>query len=256
VVLIGPSLNTGTAAIPALSVHAWLRYDAISRLIDEANARTVLEIGAGLGGMALMLAARFDYQGIDLDEVSTAHARALFAQHGLDVDRLRIGGLEQVSGRTFDLVCAFEVLEHFEDDYATLAEWRQFVAPGGALLVSVPAGPDRFGKADVKAGHFRRYRRGDIQSLLTASGFQSICILNYGFPVGYVLEAVRNLAAHRQLRRRLTPEERTIASGRWLQPPQRLARLTHGVARPLACAQRPFMRSDRGTGLVALARLA
>ena len=46
---------------------------------------------------------------------------------------------ELAAGETFDLVCAFEVLEHIEDDDAALTEWRARVRPGGRLLLSVPA---------------------------------------------------------------------------------------------------------------------
>jgi SAM-dependent methyltransferase len=237
---------------PPLSVHAWLRYDAARRLLAAIDARSVLEIGVGQGSVGVLLANRYDYTGIDLDQRSISTARDRFAQYGLDPGRLLHGGLELVRSRAFDLVCAFEVLEHFDDDRSTLIEWREFVAPNGAVLVSVPAGPGRFGKADEKAGHFRRYSRSDAERVLKASGFDHVRILNYGVPAGYALEAARNVLARRQLRRRLTPGERTLASGRWLQPPAALARLTRAVAAPLAVLQRPFMKEDMGTGLVAM----
>jgi len=237
---------------PPLSIHAWLRYDAVRRLLVGLDSRTVLEIGVGLGSVGVLLAKRLQYTGIDLDERSITAARERFERHGLDPECLLHGGLEVVHGRAFDLVCAFEVLEHFEDEHATVAEWRQLVAPGGAILVSMPAGPARFGKADQKAGHFRRYSRRDAELLLTKAGFTQVRVLNYGVPAGYALEAARNLLARRQLRRPLTLEERTLASGRWLQPPSILAHATRAVAAPLAVIQRPFMHEDMGTGLVAM----
>lgn len=225
-------------------------------MLAGRHSLSVLEIGSGLGSVGALLARSHDYIGIDLDGQAVQAARSLFENQGLDPAHIVLGGLEKVQGRTFDLVCAFEVLEHFEDDHATVAEWRHLVGPSGLLLFSVPAGPDRFGKADLKAGHFRRYCRADVESLLSSTGFETVRILNYGFPAGYLLEAVRNVAARRQLRRQLTQEERTLASGRWLQPSRRLAGVTRSIAKPLALAQHPFMESDRGTGLVALARLA
>jgi SAM-dependent methyltransferase len=237
---------------PPLSIHAWLRYDDVRRLLVGSNARTVLEIGVGLGSIGAILAERFEYTGIDLDEHSITTARDRFVRYGLDSARLQHGGLETLGGRVFDLVCAFEVLEHCEDEAATLAEWRQFVAAEGAILVSMPAGPARFGKADEKAGHFRRYSRNDAERVLTKGGFTKVRILNYGVPAGYVLEAARNVLARRQLRRGLTPGERTLASGRWLQPPLALANVTRAAAAPLAVLQRPFMHEDKGTGIVAM----
>jgi SAM-dependent methyltransferase len=171
----------------------------------------------------------------------------------VDSTRLLHGGLELVAGRQFDLVCAFEVLEHLEDDQGTLEEWRGYVAPGGSLLISVPAGPSRFGPADEKAGHFRRYNRSGLEHVLVSAGFADVRVLSYGYPAGYVLETARNQLARRELRKPRTQWDRTLASGRWLQPSEWMAPLTRGAAAPLELLQRPFMNGDRGTGLVARA---
>jgi len=240
-------------AKPPLSIHAWLRYAAIDRLLARHVATTALEIGVGQGSVGILLAQRFDYVGIDLDQAALSTAQARFDRHGLDPARLLSGGLEQVAGRTFDLVCAFEVLEHAEDDRGTLEEWRLFLRPGGTLVLSVPAGPDRLGAADLKAGHFRRYSRDDVRNVLQDAGFAEIEVLNYGYPAGYVLEAARNVLARRELRRTRTQHERTLASGRWLQPDEWAAPLTRMAAAPLEILQRPFMGLDRGTGIVATA---
>jgi SAM-dependent methyltransferase len=236
---------------PPLSVHAWLRYAAIERLMAGNEPKTVLEIGVGQGAIGVLLARRHDYVGIDLDEDAIDTARGRFGRAGLDPARLLHGGLEQVRGRTFDLVCAFEVLEHVEDDEAALAEWRSFLAPGGRLIISVPAGPGRFGTADEKAGHFRRYSRDGLAAALGGAGFEQIRTLNYGYPAGYALEAARNVLARRELRRVRTQHERTLASGRWLQPGERAAPVTRALAAPLRVLQRPFMGLDVGTGIVA-----
>ena len=119
-------------------------------------------------------------------------------------------------------------------------------------MVSVPAGSGRFGAADEKAGHFRRYSRHTIERTLESAGFEEIRILNYGYPVGYILEMGRNVLARRQLRRPRTQWERTLASGRWLQPSDWMGPITHAAAAPAELIQRPFMGSDHGTGLVAM----
>jgi SAM-dependent methyltransferase len=158
-----------------------------------------------------------------------------------------------VEGRQFDVVCAFEVLEHLENDHGALEEWRRYIAPGGTLLISVPAGPSRFGPADEKAGHFRRYSRSGLEQLLGSAGFAEVRVVSYGYPAGYVLEAARNVLARRELRKPRTQWDRTLASGRWLQPPESMAPLTRAVATPLELLQRPFVNGNRGTGLVARA---
>jgi cyclopropane fatty-acyl-phospholipid synthase-like methyltransferase len=224
--------------------------------LAQITPRTVLEIGVGQGSVGVLLARRYEYTGIDLDETALDTARNRFRLCGLDPGVLVLGGLEQVEGRQFDLVCAFEVLEHLEDDVGALVEWGSRVVPGGWIALSVPADPRRFSKADEKAGHYRRYTRKSLSRALDEAGFSDVRLSNYGFPVGYALEAGRNVVARRYLRTPSSYEERTLASGRWLQPPDSAARIMELTARPLCWLQRPFEARERGTGLVALARSA
>ena len=95
-------------------------------------------------------------------------------------------------GRTFDLVCAFEVLEHIEDDETALRDWVRLIRPGGHLLLSVPADPSRFGPMDEHAGHFRRYSVDRLTALAENVGLVDVRATVYGWPLGYALEAVRN----------------------------------------------------------------
>jgi len=212
----------------------------------------VLELGAGQGSVGVLLARRYDYLGLEPDAASYETARQRFAR--ARVREIVCGDATALeAGRTFDLVCAFEVLEHIDDDRGALAGWAEFVTPGGWLLVSVPAGRNRFGASDVKAGHVRRYDAADLERLFAACSLVESSIRSYGFPAGYALEAGRNLVA-----RSLDPggslEERTAASGRWLQPPDWAAPAMLALAWPLRLLQRPFAEGGLGTGLVGLTR--
>jgi SAM-dependent methyltransferase len=228
----------------SLSIHAWLRWDAVQRLLPE-SAADVLEIGAGMGGFGAMLAKRFDYVGLEPDQSSY---RVASARTGGRVLNEAIEAHEGV----YDLVCAFEVLEHLEEDVLALQRWRGHTRRW--LLVSVPFDPARFGATDVHAGHFRRYTTKSLSAALSHADFRLTNVLTYGFPAGYVLEAARNAIVSR----RATPPdmlERTAASGRWLQPPPAIRLLTWTAALPLRAIQRPFYANGRGTGLVALAEV-
>ena len=245
--------STMPRVTPALSLHAWLRYDAILRQLRRATGvRSILEIGAGQGAVGVMLARRYEYTGLEPDPTSFATARSRFDL--ADVREIVEDDLTALGPeRTFDLVCAFEVLEHIEDDAGAIADWIERVRPGGWLLISVPAGRQRFGAADRKAGHYRRYDRTDISELLASAGLVDMSLITYGFPAGYVLEAGRNMLA-RRLETATTMSDRTSASGRWLQPPDWAAPVTRALAAPLRIAQRPFGDGRLGTGLVVLAR--
>jgi SAM-dependent methyltransferase len=75
------------------------------------------------------------------------------------------------AARTFDLVCALDVLEHLADDRAALGAIHHVLKPGGALLLSVPALRVLWGRQDVLAGHHRRYRRHELRERVLAAGF-------------------------------------------------------------------------------------
>lgn len=238
---------------PPLSLHAWLRLDAIERLLP-CGARTMLEIGAGQGSAGALLSRRFAYVGLEPDETSFRTAARRIGTNGT---LLAHSSETYESAEPFDVVCAFEVLEHLEDDQGALALWTRHVRPGGWLLLSVPAGRSRFGPTDVKAGHYRRYDREDLQALLVASEFVEIEIITYGFPLGYALEAARNLYARRTAKKmEMGMGERTAASGRWLQPPEWAGVVLQLLSAPFRYAQRPFGTTALGTGLVARARRA
>ncbi|MEX0817434.1 MAG: class I SAM-dependent methyltransferase [Gaiellales bacterium] len=223
---------------PTLTPNAWLRWDVVSRLLDGlADVGQVLEVGAGEGALGARLARRYDYVGVEPDPLSRARARE------------RVGTVvEALPDETFDLVCAFEVLEHVADDGAELRLWRDRLRPGGWLVMSVPAHELRFGPADRRVGHFRRYDPDRLAALLTETGFENPRLVTYGFPLGYALEAGRHVLARRG------EGEGTAGSGRWLQPSDRLGWATRLGTAPFRLLQRPFARTRLGTGIVALAR--
>jgi SAM-dependent methyltransferase len=160
------------------------------------------------------------------------------------------------SASEFDLVCAFEVLEHIKDDEEALVAWRGFIKPGGHLLLSVPAWQHRFGPTDRQVGHYRRYDPDALTAMLGRAGFRDVRATLYGWPLGYALEMVRNAVARRQLRDSAPAEsmaDRTAASGRFRQPKDdsMVGLMVAAAIRPFTLAQR--MQPARGVGLVAVA---
>ncbi|MDH2416943.1 class I SAM-dependent methyltransferase [Nocardioides sp. CER19] len=242
-----------TEPLPPLAIRAWLRYDVVKGVIDRLRPRTALEIGCGQGAFGARLAERADYLGVEPDDTSFDVASSRIVPRGGRV----LHGIHSVvpEGSTFDMVCAFEVLEHIEDDAATLAEWVRFVRPGGHLVLSVPAFQDRFGPMDVHAGHFRRYSPDELRSRLTDAGLTDVDVTVYGWPLGYALEAVRNRIDAKKLQRvgDASMAELTQASGRTFQPTtSRQGTFVAASTAPFRLLQR--LRPTAGTGLVAVAR--
>lgn len=243
----------GTLGAP-LSLNASLRWGAVRPLLDALAPRSVLEIGCGQGGFGARIAARTEYVGLEPDEQSAQVATSRIAPLGGDV---RHGSLDQLADdETFDMVCAFEVLEHIEDDRAAMASWVRRLRPGGSVLFSVPAWRHRFGPWDELAGHYRRYDPADVEELLAAVGCVDARHVLYGWPLGLLLERGRDAMAHRRLR--TCPESmdgRTAESGRQLQPKGAI------IGVPVSAATAAFialqrMRPTIGPGLVAVAASA
>ena len=253
---VPPPAGPGERSDPGapLTPNAWLRYDVVARMLP-AGVRDVLEVGCGQGALGARLAQRYDYLGLEPDEASCAVAQRRIKAAGRgEVRNIR---LDALGPGQFDLVCAFEVLEHIEDDAAAVRQWAARLRPGGWLMLSVPAHQRRYGPADELVGHFRRYDPAAITALLASCGLTDIEVRQYGFPLGYALEAARNMIGRRRLAAApgRSVAERTAASGRLLQPASgaRGAAARYGTA-PFRLLQRGF--PGTGTGLVVLARLA
>jgi len=245
-----------TTIRPPLTCNAWLRYDLISRALTRLPPSSrVLEIGAGRGAMGARLSAMFQYTGIEADsDAASVAADAILPRGG----ELICGDMRDAPPGPFDGVCAFEVLEHIEDDVAALANWVSRLRPGGRIVLTVPAHEHRFGPADVFVGHYRRYSPEALERLLAEAGLQAIDVRVYGFPLGYALEIVRDRLARRSSDSLVESEQQlakgTARSGRWLQPSMLSGVITWLTALPFRGLQRPFVRTRLGTGLVATAR--
>lgn len=245
---------TGAHNLPPLSLFSHLRWDVVRRHIEAFRPTTILEFGCGVGGFGARFAALADYTGVEPDGTSFEIARSrIERQSGIVLN----GDHHVVTqGTKYDLVCAFEVLEHTEDDKGTLDAWSRFVAPRGHLMLSVPAWPDRFGPSDDRAGHLRRYTPDGMRDLLLGVGLTDVHISLVGWPIGFALEGARNLLAARQQAEIIAQsvEQRTAASARFPHLQGTFgAAATRIVALPFRYLQR--VRPTSGTCLVAYASL-
>jgi SAM-dependent methyltransferase len=238
-----------------LAPNARLRFDLIRRILSQINASgAFLEIGCGQGAAATVLARHFDYTGYEPDPSSYQTAQRRLMELG--TGNIIKGLLPATPEAAFDVVGAFEVLEHLEDDLAAMTQWVRWLRPNGYAIVSVPAHPHRFGPWDAKVGHFRRYTRSAIETVLIDAGLVDVKAIAYGFPLGYVLEWGRHWVASRadDTSEAAGMAERTAASGRSLQPRTVAAPLIWAGTLPFVWLQRLFARGDLGTGFVAYGR--
>ncbi len=248
------TVDRGKQSAPAapLTPRAALRWPLIKRAMKQTRPATTLEIGCGQGAMGAKLATLTpSFTAVEPDVSSFQIAKERIGPRGGTV--LNCSSDELDDDRTFDMVCAFEVLEHLADDTGALDAWVKKVRVGGHLLLSVPAWQHMFGTWDKAVGHYRRYSPEELDEKLRAAGFEPVRIGLYGWPLAFLLEAIRNRVADGSAQMEDSAADRTAHSGRWLQPTRRLSAvvITVGIF-PFQVLQR--LVSSKGNGIVALAR--
>jgi SAM-dependent methyltransferase len=157
-------------AIPsAHNYHDWV----FASFSQALGGGTVLEVGAGHGEYSRRLARKVDrLLASDIDPLAVDRLRRELA----DVPNVECVAMEGVDPSRLpvplDGVVALNLLEHIEDDRLFLRRCGEVLAPGGRLVLFVPAFAALYGNLDREAGHFRRYRREPLRALLADCGFR------------------------------------------------------------------------------------
>jgi SAM-dependent methyltransferase len=128
----------------------------------------ILDVGCGTGANLLMLSEYGDAEGVDISEDALAFCR----ERGLEKVKLGAGEELPYDDGTFDLVTAFDVVEHMDDDLAGLREMRRVLRPGGRVLLFVPTFMFLWGVQDDISNHRRRYRLPQLRRVLEQAGFE------------------------------------------------------------------------------------
>lgn len=153
----------------------WFR--ARNRLIVWALRRhfpqikRYLEIGCGTGFVLSGVAQAYPQASLTGSEVFSVGLP--YAAHRventelLQMDARRIPYVEE-----FDVIGAFDVLEHIEEDDVVLTEMMRSVLPGGGIVLTVPQHPWLWSRQDDYACHVRRYRVGELREKVLRAGFE------------------------------------------------------------------------------------
>lgn len=152
--------------------HWW--YEARRRIVAGVldglhlppDAR-LLDAGCGSGGSFALLARYGEVKAFEPFEWAREAARA----RGLAVvEEGSLPGGVPFAGERFDCITLLDVLEHVEEDVAAVAALRARLAPGGRLVLTVPALPSLWSRHDEINHHFRRYTRASLRRVLEAAG--------------------------------------------------------------------------------------
>lgn len=163
--------------------HFWFepRSRLLAGLADKffPSSRRYLEIGCGTGVVLRAMAASRSWAriaGSELHPEGLAHA---VRRSGAMVEFVQFDARDIPARRTFDLIGAFDVLEHIAEDVDVMGEAFKALMPGGGFIVSVPQHPALWSEADRAAHHVRRYRRGELERKLISAGFEILFSTSY-----------------------------------------------------------------------------
>ncbi len=223
-----PSTDQSTArgGSPSIVQPDYWWYRARAEMLRVAleryvgTPRRVLDVGSADGPSVGWLRGRGRHVSLDLDPRGL---RAPGAVCGSVLDLPFADG-------SFDVVSAFDVIEHCDPEERAVSELVRVLAPGGRLLVSVPAYQWAWSDHDVANGHHRRYTRRRAVAALGGSGLV-VERATYGFAGVFPLFAGERLA--RRLRHRLR-RSRPAGPADVVDVPQvsaRLERLLMGLSR-------------------------
>jgi len=153
--------------------HWWYRgrrtvLEGVLDGLDLPAGTRILDAGCGSGRNMIELARYGTVTGVELSETSVALARERQCGEVVAGSVLEM----PFPNHSFELAVSLDVIEHLEDDLTALREMRRTVAPGGALLVTVPAYQWLWSGHDEINHHHRRYTRRSLQHVAEQAGWR------------------------------------------------------------------------------------
>jgi SAM-dependent methyltransferase len=152
----------------------------------------VLEVGCGTGNVLRALVKAFPHGkvvGLDLWFHGLCHAQKRFGGLLVQGDARSFPFRKQ-----FDLIGAFDVIEHIPEDVETLIALRRLLTPNGELMLTVPAHQYLWSYFDEAAFHCRRYSAEELRVKLNEAGFTVEFLSQYMFTIWPLVWAFRKLS--------------------------------------------------------------
>lgn len=142
------------------------------------RASSFLEIGCGNGYVLMGMRQAFPKLRLAGSEIYSA-GLTFAAERLPDVELFQMDALRIPFADEFDVVGAFDVLEHIKDDETVMAQMFQAAKPGGGILVTVPQHMFLWSQADVEAVHQRRYSAKEMRQKLEHAGFKVVRMTSF-----------------------------------------------------------------------------
>ena len=165
------------------ATHFWFvaRNELIVSLADRyfPTARRYLEIGCGNGAVLRAMAQSRSWHtlvGSDLHPAGLVQARQRLPS-GVEFVQMDARTIPAVNA--FDLIGAYDIVEHVADDEAVLKTLHRAVSGGGGVVIAVPQHPWLWSRSDEIGHHQRRYHVGELETKLKRNGFEVLFSSSY-----------------------------------------------------------------------------
>jgi SAM-dependent methyltransferase len=145
---------------------------AMSRFFPKAEQ--VMEIGVGTGFVMRAIREALPRAKLHGSDIHVAGLQFASARLGDTIDLIQMDARRIPFRDHFDVVCAFDVLEHLREDEAVLDEMRLSLRSRGGIVLTVPQHMFLWGPADEAAFHERRYGTRELAEKVRAAGFDVV----------------------------------------------------------------------------------
>ena len=167
--------------------------DLIKRHIDIHKEPKILDIGCGSGLMLNHLKKIGHTYGMDMSDEAIKFSKEIFngkVEKGSMPDNIPFENVY------FDLIILLDVIEHIDQDAASLVAIRDRLIPGGKAIITVPANMFLWSDFDEINQHKRRYSISELRWKLTEAGFKIEKISYYNtilFPLVYIVRLLNRI---------------------------------------------------------------
>jgi len=142
-------------------VRANIIMDRVRILSEGRRDLKILNVGSGPSYTSQLLEEFGEVKSIEYDQICADMVKDTL---GIDIEQGSITEL-RFEDNQYDLVTAFDVVEHVEDDALAVSELHRVCKPGGHVLITIPAFMSLWSHHDVVNQHFKRYRKPEIREL-------------------------------------------------------------------------------------------
>lgn len=172
----------------------------LKRATKNKRGVRILNVGSGTGGTIGTLEKFGQVDNVDISETAIAFAKQKGYKRITKIDGLKLPFKDQ----SYDIVVAFDVLEHIEDQDAALKEWRRVIKDTGSIILTVPAYQWLWSGHDESLHHKRRYTKKSLQRAARQSNLKEERL---SYAIVFSLPMIIGFRFMRKLARRSTDSE-------------------------------------------------